>query len=291
MSRNAAAGNITSPHSIHQRYHNQGIIAQTFIKGMNDYFLGLLCWRTWLLLTWYEIRSRYTRTIIGPFWTTISVAIFITAMGTIFSVLWHRSIHTYIPFFASGYICWTFLSTTILDSSKTYISATEFMYRVPVPYSVHSFKVIARNVVTMAHHMVVLVIIALIFKVSINFYTLLFFPGMLVLCITGSWVSILFGLLVTRFRDVEQIIASLLQVCLFLTPIFWQPSQLGTGRMAKLLLQCNPLLHFLDIVRQPLLGTSASLFDWEFSIIFCLLGWLGTMFVFGKYYKNLVFWL
>ena len=66
------------------------------------------------------------------------------------------------------------------------------------------------------------------------------------------WISMFFGMLSARFRDFPQIITSLIQVVFYVTPILWQPSQLGSKRYV--LVDFNPVYYFIEIVRSPLMG-------------------------------------
>lgn len=73
----------------------------SFWLGVTDYVNGFKKWNLWLYLAYADIRRRYRRTVIGPFWATLSVAIFIASMGVLFSALWHRNMHEYLPFLVS----------------------------------------------------------------------------------------------------------------------------------------------------------------------------------------------
>jgi lipopolysaccharide transport system permease protein len=160
-----------------------------------------------------------------------------------------------------------------------------------LPYPIYSNNVVARNFILLLHHLVVYVAIMLIFQVPVNLNTLLIVPAMIILCVTGSWVAILLGFISARFRDIKQVIVSLLQIALFVTPILWAPAQLGASWQATLLVNINPLFHFVTIARAPLLGQQPSMINWMVSIGVSVLGWFVTMRVLSKYYKHLVFWL
>ena len=77
------------------------------------------------------------------------------------------------------------------------------------------------------------------------------------LVLNGAWIAVLAGIVATRFRDIPPIIASLTQLLFFMTPIVWRttrccsnPAVAERARIAEL----NPVLHFVEILRQPLLG-------------------------------------
>lgn len=261
------------------------------LKGLEIYIRGFLFWRIWIHMAVSEIHRRYRRTLLGPFWVTLSVGIFIGTMGVIFPRLWHVDTKAFLPFFASGFIIWTFVSTSIIEACGTFLDMSVLIKQLPLPYSVYANTVVARNVIILLHHLIVYLAIILIFRVPLNLNTLLFFPAMLILCLTISWVSVLFGLFSARYRDIKQVISSFLQIALFVTPVLWMPSQLGSSWQAKLFIMLNPLSHLVAIARAPLLGQQPTLSNWGASIGICIVGWLFTMKILSKYYRHLVFWL
>ncbi len=263
----------------------------SFFSGFDIYFKGFLFWRIWLFMAVMDLKRRYRRTIIGPFWVTLSMSIFIASIGIIFPVLWQTDVKTYLPFFSSGYIVWTFISTLTTEACNTFVDAAGLIKQTALPYSVYANNTVTRNIIVLLHHLSVYVLITFIFSVPINFNTLLFIPGMFLLCITGSWLCILLGFISCRYRDMRQIISSLLQVAMFVTPIFWSAPQLGDSKKARFFIEANPLYHFIQVIRAPLLGQKPSIIDWLVVIIICALGWSITVRMLGKYKKHLVFWL
>jgi len=74
-----------------------------------------------------------------------------------------------------------------------------------------------------------------------------------VLVLNGAWIAVLAGIVATRFRDIPPIIASLTQLLFFMTPIVWSYERLKSNPLAAYV-ELNPVMHFVEIVRQPLLG-------------------------------------
>ncbi len=61
-------------------------------------------------------------------------------------------------------------------------------------------------------------------SVHINFYTLLMIPGLAIIYLNSVIYGIILAMIGSRFRDVSQIIKSLVQVVFFVTPVMWSPS-------------------------------------------------------------------
>ena len=96
------------------------------------------------------------------------------------------------------------------------------------------------------------------------------------------------GLVCTRFRDVTQIVISVMQMLMFLTPVFWLPESLPNR--AKYVLY-NPFAQMLELLRAPLMGGVADAHNW-----WGILGWtavslLASSFLFSKYRRRVVYWL
>lgn len=262
-----------------------------FMESVQDYIASFKRWDLWFYLAYAEIRRRYRRTVIGPFWATLSVAIFIGSMGFLFSKLWHQNMTTYLPFFASGYVVWVCFSTMVTESCQTFIAMDAYMKQIALPYCFYGYLVVCRNMMVFLHQFVIFLAVALIFHVSVNVNTLMAIPGLALFILNFSWISIAFGLLCTRYRDVQQIVTSLLQIAMFVTPIFWSASQLGHSKAAFVLLNFNPIYHMISVVRYPLLGQHASLISWGADIGMLVVGWSLTMWALARNYHKLIYWL
>ncbi len=117
---------------------------------------------------------------------------------------------------------------------------------------------------------------------------LLALPGLALICLNGLWLAFLLGLVSARFRDVPQIVASVVQVAFFLTPIIWKP-ELLPGR--ALVLDLNPFFHFVELVRAPLLGQVPGLASWLAVLGITLGGWLVTLGMYRRYRWRIAYWL
>jgi ABC-type polysaccharide/polyol phosphate export permease len=149
--------------------------------------------------------------------------------------------------------------------------------------------VVWRNLIVFLHHLVIYVVVMFYAGIAVTPNTLLVLPGLFLVLINGIWVSTLLGLMCSRFRDIQQIVGSVLQISMFVTPIFWVPEQLG-GRFIKFV-DFNPLYHYVDIVRSPLLGRAPSMWSWEIVVAGTLIGWALTLILFSRFRRRLPYWL
>ena len=250
---------------------------------------GLSNWPMWGRLGWQETKRRYRRTIIGPFWTTLSLSVFIFTLGILWSELWKQDPRTYLPFLTAGMLAWGMVSTVITEGCSSFISAEGLIKSLPFSYTVLTCTVVWRNLIVFLHHLVIYVGVMLYAGIAVTPNTLLVLPGLFLVLVNGIWVSTLLGMICSRYRDIQQIVGSVLQISMFVTPIFWRPEQLG-GRFAKFV-DFNPLYHYVDIVRSPLLGRAPAMWSWEVVVAGTFIGWAVTLILFSRFRRRLPYWL
>ena len=84
--------------------------------GFTDMIQGLVRWRLWAPLAWMDVRQRYRRSILGPFWITLSLGIMVLGLGIVYGALLHQELHDYMPYLATGLIVWGLISTMLTES-------------------------------------------------------------------------------------------------------------------------------------------------------------------------------
>lgn len=242
------------------------------------------------LLAWQDVIQRYRRSLIGQFWITISMGVLILCLGFLFGVLFKTPHEEFLPFLAIGLIFWTFISNTIADSGSAFTGSTHIIRQVSLPGMVFVLRVVWRNIIILGHNLVILPLIALYIHFPVKIETLLFLPGIALLSLNLIWISYFIGVFCTRFRDLPQIIQSVMQVLFYVTPIIWMP-QLLHGRSEFQFIAFNPLFHLIEIVRSPLLGHSPTPENWLVAVGLLLGGSLLTALVVKKYGHRVAYWL
>ena len=241
-------------------------------------------------LGWQDIKQRYRRSKMGAFWLTISMAVLIGALGLVFGGVFNAPMRELLPFLALGLILWTFISTVIIEGCTAFVSAEAIIKQLPIPLFTHIMRVIWRNAIILAHNIVIVPIIFLIFLKPMGWVAFLFIPGIIISTMVLSWVAFLSAIFCTRYRDLSQIVTSVLPVAFYLTPIIWMPNMLA-GRPGFAFLNLNPFYHLIEVIRAPLLGAAPTLTNWVVSLAMAVLGWLFTLWVYGKYKNRISYWL
>jgi ABC-2 type transport system permease protein len=263
-------------------------IDRAAMSGVRDLCAGLANWQLWSMLGWNDIHQRYRRSALGPFWITISMAIFIVLLGFIYSKLFHQELGAFLPYIAMGLITWGFIAGTTTEACSVFIENAGIIRQIRLPYSIHAMRMIWRSFIVFLHTLILIVPIAIFFRIDAGSGSLLAIPGMLLVVLNQIWLSIVIGILATRFRDIAQIVVTGIQISMFATPIMWPVSAIPGARFIA---DVNPFFHLIELVRAPLLGGVAEPLSWIVVIVMCILGYGLAAIALTRASPRLVYWL
>jgi ABC-2 type transport system permease protein len=250
----------------------------------------------WGHLGWQDIRQRYRRSVLGPIWITISMAVTAIALGILYAGLFDNDIRVQLPYLLVGFIVWAFISGCVLEGADVFIANEGLIKHLPAPLSVHVYRLVWRQTLLFAHNLIVYVIMLFVFPQHLSWADLSAIPAFLLLAVNGTWVAFLFGTATARFRDLAPITQSVVQLLFFLTPIVWIYSTLlnspnpATASRARLA-EFNPLLSFLEIIRAPMLGQTQHLRYWVIVLVITVVGWALTLVVLRRFRGRISYWV
>jgi len=253
-----------------------------------DWWAGTRNVDLWWTLAWYDTVLRYRRSLLGPLWITLSMGAMLLGMGPLYSALFNVPLNTFFPHLTLGIIFWNFFTSSINDSCQTFIAAAPYLKQGAFPRSTFVWRNIARQVIQLAHHFVLFVPVAVWAGLSWSPRMLMFVPGFLVVLVNLHAAAITLGIVCARYRDVGQIVASVLQFMMFLTPVFWFPDRLPAR--AKFILY-NPLAQMLDAIRLPLLGGVVAPGTWWFLACLTCLNIAVAAALYTKKRLQLIYWI
>src|SRR6516225_8142603 len=257
--------------TVRQDYAISGPVADRPVAlGVRDLIEGMANWRLWSMLGWNDIQQRYRRSALGPFWITISMAFFVVLLGVIYSKLFHQDIALFLPYVATGLIIWSFIAGTTTEACNAFIENAGIIRQVRLPYTIYAVRMVWRALIVFLHNVVLIVPIGLLFHLDFGFATLLVLPGLLLVILNQIWAAIVIGIVATRFRDITQLVATGIQILMFVTPIMWPVSAISD---AKLIAEINPFYHLIELVRAPLLGQVTEPLSWVVVFAMCVGGY------------------
>jgi len=261
---------------------------QRIRAALNDLKEGICSIYVWPMLGWLEIKQRYRRSVLGPFWLTISTGVMIGGMGPLYGRLLDQDTSAYFPYLAVSFVVWMLLANLITDACTAFISAEGFIKQIKLPFTVYILRVVWKNLIIFGHNLLIVIVVLVFFRPSLGWYLLLVPLSVMLISINGIWIGILLGLLCARFRDIPQIIGSLVQIAFFLTPVMWKATMLGQHQWAA---NFNPLFHFLEIVRAPLMNSDPALVSWLVAIGITVVGFTVALAMFSRFRARIAYWV
>ena len=258
------------------------------LRAWADLGAGLIRYWMWWAMALQDIKLRYRGSTLGPFWLTLSMLVLAFGMGTIYSHLFHVDVHTYVPYLTVGLIVWQFISTTTTEACQTFMMIENVIQQVPIPFSIHAYRVVCRNLIVLGHNLLIVPIGMVVLHIPVHWEIFELIPAAALLALDGVWVCLLLGMLAARFRDIPPIVASALQMTFFLTPVIWPADQLGIYRwMADI----NPFYAAIDVLRAPLLGLPPAPYSWPLLTGFTAVGCALTFLLFVRFRSRIAYWV
>jgi lipopolysaccharide transport system permease protein len=241
-----------------------------------------------LYMGWSDIRARYKRSVLGPFWITLSTAVGVVGLGFIWSELFKMDRAVFIPMLTIGLILWQFMSACIIESPSVFIRQANIIRNLNLPIALHPAQLVLRHLINLAHNIPLFILVAVFLGRTFDWQTLMVIPGLFCVIANLYWMSLMIGTLGARFRDLEYLISTTMPLLMFLSPVMYRPSALRSfGQYIWL----NPLADMIEIVRYPLLGEATPGFVYLINIGMLLAGGAVTVILFNAKRNRVAFWV
>jgi lipopolysaccharide transport system permease protein len=253
-----------------------------------DAIEGLGLWPLWVRLGWNDILQRYRRSILGPFWLTASMAIMVIALGVLYAELFKTPIHDLMPYLCVGLLVWNLLANFLSEGGTLFTGSESYIKQIRLPYSVYVYRSTWAKLIVFLHNFVIYFGILIYFEIWPGAVALLAIPGLIFVVLNGALANLLIGIVSARFRDIPQVINSVVQIVFFVTPIFWKPDLL---KARTYIADFNPAYHLLEVVRQPLLGYMPSGKSYLAVLLITAINIAVTGFFFVRFRSRIAYWV
>lgn len=246
-------------------------------------------WRIWWLLGTGDIRQRYSRSKFGQFWITLSMAIFVVAIGSVYALLFKQPIAEFLPYIASNYVVWTLIAGILSDSSTVFVGAETFLRQEPLPKTLFVMRSLVRNVMNFAHNILIVPCVMIFMGVMPTWTWVLVPVGLFLIVLFGFFATLLLGVLCTRFRDLPQVVTNLVQIAFFITPVMWPSKSLRAEVFG--IVEYNPFAALMNIVAEPMRGVVPD--QWAYVLVLCSIVVLAAISLplFARFRSRIVYWL
>lgn len=269
---------------------------QPVVRGHNkswgrawlDIRTGLTLWPLWGRLGWNDILQRYRRSMLGPLWLTASMAIMVVSLGILYAELFKTPINDFLPFLCVGLLIWNLMSTFLMEGGTLFTGSESYIKQVRLPYTVYVFRSCWSKLIIFLHNFLIYFGVIWYFGISPGATALLAIPGLAILLLNGALTSLTLGMISARFRDIPQLVNSVVQIVFFITPIMWKPELL---QHRTYIADANPFFHLVEIIRGPLLGSVPDPKHYLGALIITLLNLVVAGLFFARFRSRISYWV
>lgn len=251
--------------------------------------------QVWALGALRIVTNAYKKTILGPWWITISMCFFVFGLSYLRIALGGsgKSFSDAVAFVGTGFIAFSFVNGAISTAAGSFSSSQGVHATSALPISTSIFRTVTANTLDFAHEALVVVLLIAAFGVRPGWLWLEVIPAIATVMLFHFGLLLWLGPLVCRFRDVGPIVAMVQRIAIFLSPIFWSIEQVQASERLNLA-KWNPYTYFISAFRDPLLGITHELSHLPspllISALLSLLNLLIGLVVFGYSYPRLTYW-
>ncbi|HEX9501931.1 MAG TPA: ABC transporter permease [Thermoanaerobaculia bacterium] len=238
-------------------------------------------------LTARDLKARYRGSILGFFWSLANPLLLLAVYTVVFTIFFpQQRIHNYPLFLFAGILPWTFFSAAVLESTNSISSNAGLIKKVMFPAEALPLVVVLSHLVHFALALPVLFVAMAIYAflghtaipataLLVPFLMLLqtIFVAGIVMCVSSAAVLL---------RDLRDIIANLMQLGFFITPIIYLVDGIQS-RPLRALLRLNPMTPFVVSYQDILFfGHLPGLSDTLLMIAYAFASMMAGSFVFNR---------
>lgn len=211
-----------------------------------------------------ELKARYRGSFLGYFWSFVNPLLLLLIYTFVFTVVMpgarETGLEPYALFMFCGILPWVWFSSSLLDAANVLITNANLIRKVLFPAEVLPIVSVFAGMVHFGLGLPILAAGLLYFGVAVPPGDLLWLPVVvLVQLILMLGLALLVSSLTVHFRDLRDLLANLLTIWFFATPILYPLSILP--ERARGLLNLNPFTH-LAVAYQEILFMPGPFTEW-----------------------------
>lgn len=202
-------------------------------------------------LAWSDMRHRYVRSLLGPFWMSLQMAIVVAVLGSVIGQMSNADMMARLPMLALSMTAWTFLNSVVLDATTALQNSASLIRDRALPPVIFLLQCTFRQGLFALHNACVPLLLWLLLTPRDLSGALAALPGLSLFVICTFGLSLVLGALATRYRDLKPIIESTLMLAFLASPVIWSADMINHR---STVMRLNPLTHLFAVWREPLAG-------------------------------------
>ncbi|HVY43200.1 MAG TPA: ABC transporter permease [Hyphomicrobiaceae bacterium] len=259
-----------------------GAIGAIIASALADLSGGLARWRVWVALASEDIFDQHRRTTLGPLWLLVNYFAFAATFIFVFTPA-PRDPRQAI-YIGVGLLVWTYISDTIGQAVSLFEREEGFIKGTTLPLSVYVMRLVLQNLIRSGYALIGCVVILLLAGVAVTGAWAWSAAGVALVLAASPAVVIAIAFLGVFFPDSQFIVANLMRVAMFVSPVFWGDP--GGDSLRSALYVWNPFTYFITIVREPIVDGTAPLHALAICLALGLAIWAGALLLLGAFRRQ-----
>ena len=237
-----------------------------------------------------ELTLRYKRSVIGIGWTLLNPVLTSAVLWYVFSFVFASRLpngQQFGPYLMAGFLLNTFFGQGLMQSADSIASNGGVLTKIYVPPQVFAISSALAGLTNFFIGMLPLAVVCYISgqPLAWTLPLVLVVGFLLALLVAGLGLSL--SILFIRFDDSRNIVAVLLLILMYLTPIFY-PISVMSPTMQNII-HWNPITSYLDIFRWAFSNNATpTVFNWVYMSIWSIVSILLGTYIFKKYWPRTV---
>lgn len=240
-----------------------------------------------------DLRVRYSRPVLGFFWSVLSPLLIVGIFYLVFSVILRVEIREapFILYLMSAVFPWRFFQDSVLTSTTSLIDNKNLIKESNFPQHLVPLSVVLSNFINFLPSLGILLVTSIIYLKGLPIYIVLLPVVIMAHFIITISISLIVSIIYIKFRDIKYILDAALQMMFYLTPAFY-PISLIRDSFGDIWLKAyvlNPFVGILDLYRSAILKgyyTANADLDYLSLFIVPVIGFSLAIFCYSIYFYN-----
>jgi ABC-type polysaccharide/polyol phosphate export permease len=186
-----------------------------------------------------ELRARYRGSVLGFLWTFLNPLLLMATYALVFSVYIRIGMEKYTAFLLTGLLPWIWFSSSLLMGATSIVDGGGLIKKVFFPPQVLPTVTVVANTINFLLSLPFLLLFLLLFRVPVGWAVVALLPVMAVQFVFTLGLVLIVSALTVRYRDLSQLLANLLTLWFFLSPVIYPASQVP--EQFRFTLSLNPI--------------------------------------------------
>jgi homopolymeric O-antigen transport system permease protein len=172
-------------------------------------------------LVWRDLKARYRGSVLGFLWTLLNPLLLMVIYSLVFSVYMRLEVEKFPIFILTGLLPWIWFSSSLLSGATSVIDGSSLIKRVAFPPLILPTVVVTANLINFLLALPLLFIFMIAFGVPVTWAVLSLPVTVAIQYVFTLALAVVLGMLTVRYRDLQHLLANMITLWFFLTPVLY----------------------------------------------------------------------